>query len=354
MATAPVPTVSIPLFTLSTGKTEVAPEVKADIVSVEVNEEEDRVAIATVTLNLWNGVRQQINEEYFRQFQLGTPIEVAVGLNQTSAIFTGEVTALEPSFGSAEAGDTLKIQAFNRLHRLTFGTHQRTFQKMTDSEIAAKVAEEVGLTGEVEDTITQREHVTQENVNNLTFLSNLKPSNYELKVEDKTLFFRSTREPVGPAVSLAYRRELIRFVPRLRAVPEGQKVEVRGWDVKTKKLILGTAGAGDENSKMGGAKSGAEISAAAFASATRTITDRDVVDADEAQRIAKGWYNRQQRDFVDAEGECPGVPAVRSGVTLEITDLGKPFSGIYYVTSATHTVGPDGYRTTFKARRNAV
>jgi phage protein D len=354
MATGSIPTVSVPLFTLSSGKTEVAREVKADIVSIELNEEEDRVAMATVTLNLWNGVRQQIKEEYFKQFQLGTPIEVALGLNQTSPIFTGEVTALEPSFGSDDAGDTLKIQAFNRLHRLTFGTHQRTFQKMTDSEIAAKIADEVGLTGEVEDTVTKHEHVTQENVNNLTFLSNLKPSNYELKVEDKTLFFRATREPAGPAVSLAYRHELIRFVPRLRAVPEGQKVEVRGWDVKSKKLILGTAGAGDETSKMGGAKTGAEISAEAFTPATRTLTDHGVVDADEAQRIAKGWYNRQQRDFVDAEGECPGVPVVRCGVTLEITDIGKPFSGIYYVASATHTVGADGYRTTFKVRRNAV
>lgn len=354
MATASLPAVSIPLFNVSSGKTDVASEMKADIVSIEVNEEEDRVAMATLTLNLWNGVRQQIKEEYLTQFQLGTPIEVAVGLNQTSPIFAGEVTALEPSFGSGEAGDTLKIQAFNRLHRLTFGTHRRTFQKMTDSEIAARIADEVGLTAEVEDTLTQREHVTQDNVNNLKFLSTLKPSNYELKVEDKTLYFRSTREPEGPAVSLAYRRELIRFTPRLRAVPEGEKVEVRGWDVKSKKLILGTAGAGDENSKMGGTKSGAEISASAFAPATRTITDRDVVDADEAQRIARGWYNRQQRDFVEAEGECPGAPVVRCGVTLDVTDIGKPFSGIYYVTSATHTLGPDGYRTTFKVRRNAV
>jgi phage protein D len=354
MPTEPLPAVAIPLFAVSSGKTAVSPEVKADIISVEVNEEEDRVAMAAMTLNLWDGARQRIKEEYLTQFQLGTPLEVAVGLNQTSPIFTGEVTALEPSFGSGEGGDTLKIQAFNRLHRLTFGTQQRTFQKMTDSEIASKIADEVGLTGEVEDTIIQREHVTQENVNNLTFLLNLKPSDYEVKVEDKTLFFRTTREPEGPVVSLAYRRDLIHFTPRLRAVPEGGKVEVRGWDVKAKKLILGTAGSGDEASKMGGTKTGAEISASAFAPSTRTITDQAVIDADEAQRVAKAWYNRQQRDFVEAEGECPGIPALRAGETIEITDIGKPFSGIYYVISATHTVGTGGYRTSFKVRRNAV
>ncbi len=354
MPAAPFPAVGVPLFVVSSGKTEVSPEVKADIVSVEVKEEEDRMAMAEITLNLWDGVRQMIKEEYLTQFQLGTPIEVAVGVNETSPIFAGEVTALEPSFGSGDGGDSLKIQAYNRLHRLTFGTQQRTFQKMTYSAIASKIADEVGLTGQVEDTVTQQEHVTQENVNNLTFLLKLKPENYEVKVEDKTLFFRTTREPEGPALTLAYRRDLIRFTPRQRAVPEGGKVEVRGWDVKTKKPILGKAGAGDEASKMGGSKTGAEVSEKAFAPATRTITDEAVIDADEAQRIAKAWYNRQQRDFVEADGECPGTPVIRSGKTIEITDIGKPFSGIYYVTSATHTVGRDGYKTSFKVRRNAI
>ena len=225
---------------------------------------------------------------------------------------------------------------------------------MTYSEIASKIADEVGLTGDVEDTVTKREHVTQESINNLTFLLKLKPENYEVKVEDKTLFFRTTRESEGPAASLKYRRDLIQFTPRLRAVPAGGKVEVRGWDVKTKKPIVGKAGPGDETSKMGGSKTGAEISAAAFVAATRTITNESVIDADEAQRIAKAWYNRQQSDFVEADGECPGAPAIRVGKTIEITDIGKPFSGIYYVTSCTHTVGRAGYRTSFKVRRNAV
>jgi hypothetical protein len=45
---------------------------------------------------------------------------------------------------------------------------------------------------------------------------------------------------------------------------------------------------------------------------------------------------------------------LRLGVTIEITNIGKPFSGIYYVTSVTHSVGEQGYRTSFKVRRNAV
>jgi hypothetical protein len=37
---------------------------------------------------------------------------------------------------------------------------------------------------------------------------------------------------------------------------------------------------------------------------------------------------------------------------IELKGLGQRFSGIYYVTSATHTINAGGYRTTFVAKRN--
>jgi Bacteriophage probable baseplate hub protein len=354
MATLSIPAILAPFLAVSSGTTKVSLEAKADIISVEVNEDEDCVAMASVKMNFWDGLRQRIKQEYLTQFQLGTPLEVTVGSDKTPPIFIGEVTALEASFGSGGSSDTLTVQAYNRLHRLTFGTKQRTFQKVTYSEIASRIADEAGLAAEVEDTVTKQEHVTQDNVNNLSFLLSLKPNNYEVKVEDKTLFFRTTREPLAPVFSLACRSDRVSFAPRLRAVPEGGKVEVRGWDIKTKKPILGKAGSGDETTKMGGSKTGAEISSAVFAPSTRTITDQTVMDADEAQRIARACYNWQQRDFVEAAGECVGIPAIRVGKTIKITEIGELFDGIYYVTSATHSVGPNGYRTSFKVRRNAV
>ena len=226
---------------------------------------------------------------------------------------------------------------------------------MAYSDIASSIADELGLSSTVDNTTVKHAHIAQKNVSNQRFLLGLaRPINYEVRVEDKTLYFRKTQEPQGAAVSLSYRRDLIEFTPRQRVVPEGAKVEVRGWDVKTKKLILGKAGSGDETSKMGGKKTGAEVTAAAFTSATRTITRQAVVDADEATQIAKAYYNRQQRDFIEAQAECAGSPMIRAASTVEIAGVGDAFSGIYYVVSATHRVGPDGYRTRFKVTRNSV
>lgn len=349
------PIIGIPQFELSSGNTEVAPELKADITMVEVTEDVDMPAMLTFNLSLWDSTRQQINDDYFSEFALGTPIELAMGIDEVTPIFTGEVTALAPEFGGLARGDSLKVQAYNRLHRLQFGTQQRTFEKMAASEIASSIADEVGLTGTVDNSTVKHSHVTQRNISNLKFLKELaKPINYEVSVDDKTLYFRESQESQGHTLSLTYRNELIEFTPRQRALPLGEKVEVRGWDVKNKQVIVGSAGAGDETSKMDGAQSGAEISSAAFEGVTLTITNEPVADTDEATQIAKARYNHQQRNFIEADGSCVGLPLLRAGQTIEIVGVGETFSGIYYVTSVTHTIGTEGYQTRFKVRRNAV
>jgi phage protein D len=349
------PLVGVPQFKLTTGNSTVEPRMKADIDSIEMAEDVNLPAMLQFKLNMWDGNRQRLNEDYLEQMELGTPLELAIGINDTTPIFTGEVTALEPEFGGNDKGDSLNVRAYNRLYRLQFGTHQRTFENMSASEIASSIADELGLIASVDDSSVKHSHITQNNQNNLRFLLDLaKPINYEVFVEDKTLYFRKSQETQGQALTLTYRRDLIEFMPRQRALPQGGKVEVRGWDVKNKQPILGTGGPGDETSKMGGQKSGAEISAAAFESATRTITHQAVADAEEATQIAKAWYNLQQANFIEAQGECAGSPLLRAGHTIKILEVGKAFSGIYYVTSATHNIGPSGYLTRFKVRRNAL
>ncbi|MGB4912735.1 MAG: contractile injection system protein, VgrG/Pvc8 family [Candidatus Dechloromonas phosphoritropha] len=356
--TAPaLPLVGITRFTLTIGGVTLAPAVKADISSLELCEDLNMPAMLTFSLNLWDSMRLRLKEDYLDQFALGTPIELTLGINSESAVFSGEVTALEPVFGGLDGHDSLKVQAYNRLHRLTFGDHQRTFKDRTSSDIASEIASNLGLTASVDSTNDKHPHLTQINETDLAFLLRLaRPLNYEVSVEDKTLSFCKPKPQAGAVVSLTYRRDLVEFTPRQRAMPEGTKVEVRGWDVKTKKPIVGKAGPGDETAKMGSGQTGAERSAAAFSatSTTHTISAPALINADQATQIAKAWYDRQQNTFIKAEGECAGSPLIRAGKTIDIAGVGKVFSATYYVESAKHTIGPTGYRTRFEVTRNTL
>lgn len=355
MSTVVAPPVAIPRFTLSIAKVAVAPALKADIGTIELCEDLNMPAMLSFSINLWDGMRMRLKEDYFDQFALGTSLEMTLGLNSETRVFSGEVTALEPEFGGIDGPDSLKVRAYNRMHRLLFGDRQRTFQNKSSSDIAAEIANAIGLTASVESTADTHAHLTQQNETDLALLLRLAwPLNYEVLVEDKTLFFRRPKVQEDAVVSLTYRRDLTEFTPRQRVVPGGAKVEVRGWDVKTKKLIVGKAGAGDETAKQGGTQTGAELSAAAFTSATRTLAGQVLADADEATQIARAWYNRQQSNFIEAQGECAGSPLIRAGKTIDIAGVGKVFSGPYYVVSAKHTIGPTGYRTRFEVQRNSA
>jgi phage protein D len=45
------------------------------------------------------------------------------------------------------------------------------------------------------------------------------------------------------------------------------------------------------------------------------------------------------------------VPDIRAGRNVIITGAGSRFSGNYFVTQSTHSIGESGYTTSFNARR---
>jgi hypothetical protein len=50
-------------------------------------------------------------------------------------------------------------------------------------------------------------------------------------------------------------------------------------------------------------------------------------------------------------GTCVGDPTIRPGAVIKLTGLGVEFGGLYRVTSATHTLDANGYRTSFEVRK---
>jgi phage protein D len=57
---------------------------------------------------------------------------------------------------------------------------------------------------------------------------------------------------------------------------------------------------------------------------------------------------------VKANASVPGLPDIRSGTVLLIDGVGERFSGRYFVTSTTHSIGDSGYTTQFECRREEI
>lgn len=344
-----------PSFKVYVGGSELPDETALDILNVRVSDYVEGAGTFTVTFNNWNSQTQEFKWVDGDLLVEGAEVEVKVGfVDDLRSMMKGELTALEPEF-MAGAAPTLKIHGYDLLHRFRRGRNTRSFANMKDSQIAEQIAGELGLRAQADDSEVTHEYVLQSNQSDVDFLlERARRIGYEVTVKDKTLNFRKAANNKDKLVSLDFGLTLTSFYPRLNTLGQVSEVVVHGWNRKTKEAIEGKAQPGDENSKMGGSKLGASISKEAFFKATAVVVDKPVFSEGEAAQIAKGKFNEMAVDFITGEGTAIGNTDIRAGEVVELKGLGKRFSGLYYVTSSTHDVGPKGYRTRFTVGRNAT
>lgn len=289
-------------------------------------------------------------------FEVGHEVEIRMGYanQRLETLLVGEITGLEPEF-QANRLPGLVVRGYDRRHRLTRGRKTRSFSQQKDSAIASLIAQDAGLTSEVEDTGVTHEYVLQANQTDFEFLQErARRINYELLVENKRLIFRRAAFDEGEAFKLSLDEGLIEFYPRLSAARQLSEVTLRGWSPKDKEKIVGRAQSGDEISKMGGARSGAALVSAAFGTTAGVFSQLPVQTPAEADQIAKAHFNERTLSLVEGEGVCAGNTQLRPGKVVRLEGLGSRFSGRYYITSAAHEYrAQHGYHTRFNVRRNA-
>jgi phage protein D/phage baseplate assembly protein gpV len=262
-------------------------------------------------------------------------------------LFDGEIVGLEPEF--APSTHKLTIRAFDRLHRLSRGRAVRSFQNVTDSDLARRFAAEVGLQTDVESTRQVHTYLFQNNQTNLEFLRDRAIAiGYALYVIGKKLCFK----PLAPnpqAIDLRWGDSLSEFRPRLTTVGQVSTVTVRGWDPRTRKEIVGEMTPGKGMRDIGQKQGGDVVAKSAFnIDAKLLVSAPPLYDQMGADQLAKAVAMRHAEAFIEAEGACDGNPNIVAGASLKIDALGDTFSGSYFVTSATHRYGTEeGFTTSF-------
>jgi phage protein D len=288
-------------------------------------------------------------------FAVGNAVELKLGyLDDLETVIVGEITGLEPEFRQDRL-PSLTVRGFDRLHRLQRGRRTRTFIQQKDSDVASQIANDAGLTPQVEDSSVTHDYLLQANQTDFEFLrERARRISYEVSVEDRTLMFQPVKNADGAALTLTLGAELAEIHLRLSSVGLAGEVSVRGWSAKDKKEIVGQAKAGDESSTMEGQQSGPAVAEGAFGAAVQTLSAWPAAIQAEADQVAKARFNRAALGFVTGEGVCGGRTDLRVGLVIGIAGVGTRFSGAYYVTSVSHryTAG-GGFETRFSVRRNA-
>lgn len=280
----------------------------------------------------------------------GKAVEISVkGESGTSKLLTGEITALEPQF-SRVTGPTVVIRGYDQAHRLHRARQTRTFIQETDSDIVKKIARECGLRAKVDNTRQVHEYVAQDNQTDMEFLQDrAQRIGYRMYVEDDTLYFRQTPDTEPRVPVLEWGTDLLEFEARLTTTQQVTEVNVRGWDPKTKKEIIGRARTPQDTPQVGERRSGGESAKRAFnIDSKEIVVNRPVATQAEADALAQSICDEMGNAFITAEGLCLGEPAVHAGAIVELKGIGQRFSGRYRITRAIHRYDDSGYTTHFE------
>ena len=145
---------------------------------------------------------------------------------------------------------------------------------------------------------------------------------------------------------LEWGKSLVQFKPTLTTANQIGSVTVRGWNRRTKKVIEATV----KRSEIGINSDLGDIEQA-FNQREEIVTDKPVYNEAQAKAMARDILKNQLKNIVKGNGATVGLPDLRAGRKVFLDGFGDRFSGTYFVTDTTHTIGDSGYQTTFNARR---
>jgi phage protein D len=325
-----------------------------DVQSVTVLEDLDALSMFTVVLYNWDDERQQVLWSDSSQLAIGGQVDIAMGhVDDLHPVMTAEITSLEPTF-TTEEPPMLTVRGYDYRHRLARGRKTRTFRNVKNSQIAMQLARDAGLGARATDTSTVLPHVFQCNQSDWDFLrERASLSGFQAYVRGKMLYFQPAQHTGSPTVTLALGEDITEFTPRLSAMGQLDEVTVRGWDVKKKVVIVGSARAGGP--QMGGAASGSKAASRAFRRASAAGLGLPVRSTAEADQAAQGAFVDMALGYVQGDIVCAGRPQLHAGVVVTVEGAGRTFSGSYYVTSVTHSISPEqGYQTTLAVQRSSA
>lgn len=300
--------------------------------------------------------------DQFRDILRTTGLEIGKKITVAAAgktLIAGEVTALATEYEPGLGTRTI-VWGLDESHRLFRGCHTRTFNNEPYSDIAKTVAQGANLkVGKIDPTPppAPESHVSQANVNDWQFLRWLAgEANREVAVVEGALDFREAStsseapdkgqfETDDPRL-LTFGHNLLRFRSMVTSAQQVQEVEVRGWNVREKKEIVGRAPARTNTASLTlkpdelAGKFGSNLK---YVGANAPYGERDDLD-----EIARHIADHIAGAFAEFDGVSLGSPQLKANTPVRLQDVSAPFDGDYLLTSTRHVWRPDtGYRTHF-------
>jgi len=273
-------------------------------------------------------------------FAIGTRLEIAFRAEGDPVVVTsGEVTAI-----SIEPGHTgrheLVLTGLDLTHRMARTPKARTFQRVTDADIASRIAGEYGLDPDVDATGAVHDYVLQASETDYAFLRRRAGRiGFDFWISERTFHFKRGPRGAGTPPPLRWGQNLLRFSVRFASGERCDEVQIRGWDPVGKRAITGRATTGEPGTDAPVAEQMAAAAQRGFGQVKRSAGQFPVTDQAEADALATALLLRASGEEVVLRGEAAGEPLLGAGGQVRLEQVGARLAGNYRVTSVEHVYG---------------
>jgi phage protein D len=340
---------------------EVKGQFARDITRLEV--EEDTGGMKRLSLRLVaQGPQQGKPEEELLYLNgsildFGKRLQVSIGPEPSArTVFDGFISGLEVCMREAREPEAV-VFAEDRLMRLRTTRRMKTYENVSDADIAQAIASEHSISAQADADGPKYEVVQQWNQSDLAFLrARARLIQAEVWIDNDKLYFQSRSGRTGTEITLVQGNTLIAVEARADLAHQRTKVTVSGYDADSRDSISEDADSSVIDAEVSGGRTGVSILQRAFG-ARVSYRVRDVpLTAAEASAFAKAEMLRRARAFVTVGGMTSGTADMLVGSHVTLQRVGTPFEGSgYYVTHVMHTYDlQDGFRTHFSAERATI
>ncbi|MGZ6125703.1 MAG: contractile injection system protein, VgrG/Pvc8 family, partial [Myxococcales bacterium] len=280
------------------------------------------------------------------KIELGVP-------GKLKKIFDGEVTAWRTEL--ERAGPTvLVLRGMDRSHRMMRAKKTKTYAGASPLDCAKQIAGQYGLTAKTRpgspDPVKMFRF--QANQTDYEFLSSMAElEGYMFWVEGSELHFERPELSDDSDVEFSFGEDLKTFQPVANFRKPPASVEVGAWDTSGKSEITGKAKTGDELWSVPGGKPGSKVAKFTSTKPELSLVESRVGTQEHADTVAKAALTRRAMEFITAEVEVQGNPAVKPGAMVNLKKVGA-YSGHYLVTEANHFYDGAGYNCIFYVARD--
>jgi len=299
---------------------------------------------------------QNGDHAYFdrRVFDFGKAFKVKLGADANTTLFAGRIMALEAEFPEGEAA-RLRVLAEDRFQDLRMTRRTRTFSDLSDADLMRQIAGEHGLTTDINLNGPTHKVLAQVNQSNLAFLrERARAIDAELWMDGSQLIAKQHDARPQTTLKLSYEDQLRSFTVLADLSHQRTSVTASGWDVAGKKALKYEATDQVIRSELGNDQSGVAILQAQLGARKEALAHTVPLTSDEAQAEAEAFFKLNARRFVVGRGVAEVNTQLRAGNRVELLNLGKLFSGIYYLCEVRHIFDGRGLRTEFTAERAGI